>query len=138
MKNIEFRYKLQPYRGAQTRHTCPSCGHKGEFTYYIDTQTNEPIHETCGRCNRESCGYHLTPAEYFKQNGIYTNCTEFAPDLHQRTPPEEKPVSYLPREIVAHDQHREQNNLYRFLAKEFGAAAVSRVFDKYHPLAELI
>lgn len=50
-----------------TRHTCPQCGHKKEFTLYVD-ERNVPIDESCGRCNRERCGYHLTPSEYFKEH----------------------------------------------------------------------
>ena len=61
----EHTYHLQKYAGTSTRHTCPQCGHKGEFTYYVD-ERNVPIDESCGRCNRERCGYHLTPSEYFK------------------------------------------------------------------------
>ena len=29
-------YTLQKYKGTATRHTCPSCGDKRSFTYYVD------------------------------------------------------------------------------------------------------
>lgn len=62
------RYCLAPYRGKGSRLVCPSCGQR-EFVPYIDTESGEIIHETCGRCNREShCGYHLSPSQYFKEN----------------------------------------------------------------------
>ena len=65
---MEFRYRLAPYEGKQSRLLCPNCGRR-EFSPYIDTETGEILDETCGRCNRESnCGYHLTPGQYFKQH----------------------------------------------------------------------
>ena len=60
---------LQKYKGISTRHTCPECGQKQSFTLYLDGNTNEPIHRTVGKCNRESkCGYHYTPKQYFMDN----------------------------------------------------------------------
>ena len=60
---------LQPYKGKDTRHTCPSCGQKQSFTLYLYSNTNNPIHRTVGKCNRESkCGYHYTPKQYFMDN----------------------------------------------------------------------
>lgn len=65
-----YRYQLAPYAGKGSRIVCPSCG-QNEFVPYIDTETGEIIDATCGRCNREThCGYHLPPAEYFKQNPV--------------------------------------------------------------------
>ena len=56
-------YTLQKYKGTATRHTCPSCGDKRSFTYYVD-ESGTPLHPSVGRCNHESsCGYHYTPKE---------------------------------------------------------------------------
>ena len=61
MKN----YSLQTYKGIATRHTCPNCGDKRSFAYYVDEE-NTPLHPSVGRCNHESsCGYHYTPKQYF-------------------------------------------------------------------------
>ena len=89
----EHTYHLQKYAGISTRHTCPQCGHKGEFTYYVD-ERNVPIDESCGRCNRERCGYHLTPSEYFKAHPTDKR-NEFA-TWKQPESPKAIPVSYLP------------------------------------------
>lgn len=60
---------LEPYSGRLSRHSCPRCKQKQSFTLYIDANTNRPIHRSVGRCNREnSCGYHYTPREYFRNN----------------------------------------------------------------------
>jgi len=60
---------LQPYKGKDTRHDCPSCKAKLSFTLYLDGNTHKPIHDLVGKCNRESkCGYHYTPKQYFIDN----------------------------------------------------------------------
>ena len=64
----DYRYHLAPYAGKASRLVCPNCGQR-ELVPYIDDETGEILHPTCGRCNRESnCGYHLTPSQYFQQN----------------------------------------------------------------------
>lgn len=64
----EYRFHLQKYRpGSKT--TCPSCGKSRCFVRYIDEQGNICFPENVGKCDREnSCGYHYTPKEYFKDN----------------------------------------------------------------------
>ena len=62
---------LQPYKGKDTRHDCPSCKAKLSFTQYLDGNTHKPIHDIVGKCNRESkCGYHYTPRQYFIDNPL--------------------------------------------------------------------
>lgn len=125
----EHTYHLQKYAGMSTRHTCPQCGHKGEFTYYVD-ERNIPIDKSCGRCNRERCGYHLTPSEYFKAHP--TDKRNEFDTWKQPEPIKVIPVSYLPLTLLAADTHRSKNNLFRFMAKEFGEVEANRVFDTYH------
>lgn len=65
----EHRYRLEKYKGKNTRHTCPSCKGKLKFARYIDVTTGEQLAEDVGRCNAEvNCGYHFTPSQYFTQN----------------------------------------------------------------------
>ena len=60
--------QLEKYRGAKTRHTCPACGGKREFTRWIDESGNY-LAETVGKCNRDAkCGYSYTPKQYFADN----------------------------------------------------------------------
>ena len=62
------RYHLQKYAGISSRHTCPACERPRCFTLYIDDNGNI-LHPTVGRCDHESsCGYHLTPRQYFREN----------------------------------------------------------------------
>ena len=43
-------YSLQKYKGTATRHTCPKCGDRHSFVYYVD-ENNVPLHPSVGRCN---------------------------------------------------------------------------------------
>ena len=124
----EAKYHLQKYAGMSTRHTCPQCGHKKEFTLYVD-ERNVPIDESCGRCNRERCGYHLTPAEYFKEHP--TNDRADISTWKQPKPLKVVPINYLPSTLLGVDTHRSENNLFRFMTKEFGEAEANHVFDTY-------
>lgn len=121
-------YQLQKYTGISSRHTCPNCGRKQEFTLYVDAN-NKPIDETCGRCNRESCGYHLPPSEFFKEHPEKkeTDLSKWV----QPKQPEVKLVDYLPISYIGKDRFRERNNLYRFFVEEFGKEDADRVFDLY-------
>jgi hypothetical protein len=74
-----YRYTLEPYKGPNSRYTCPQCGKKQSFVRYIDTQTGNHVAHDIGRCNREEkCGYHkkpnvntpLTPLKERKNNPV--------------------------------------------------------------------
>lgn len=65
----DFRFILQPYKGPDTRHECPSCHRQHCFSRYIDTEGKVTFPDTVGRCDHEqSCGYHYTPKQYFLDN----------------------------------------------------------------------
>lgn len=121
-------YHLQKYTGIDSRHTCPHCGHKREWTLYVDAN-NRPIAPEVGKCNRERCGGHTTPSEYFKQNP--TGKPDFS-TWKQPEPVKEIPVSYLPASLIRPDSYRDKNNLFRFMTKEFGHKAATLAFDTYH------
>ncbi len=61
--------QLETYRGTKSRHTCPQCGKKSEFTRFINTDTGEHLPDNVGICNRSSsCGYRYTAKQYFADN----------------------------------------------------------------------
>lgn len=61
----QFKFSLEKYHGASSRHICPNCGKK-EFVRYVNNETEEYLEEYVGKCNRiEKCGYHYTPKQYF-------------------------------------------------------------------------
>ena len=67
---MNYKYKLQPYSGRNSRYTCPRCKKPYEFILYVDAETNQPLAAHVGLCNRkDKCGYHYTPSDYFRDNG---------------------------------------------------------------------
>ena len=127
----QYRYTLEPYKGMKTRHTCPSCGERKKFKYYIDTTTGEPIHPTVGKCNRaDNCGYHYTPKEYFEANNI-GNANNFAPTFRPAFKPE-PPPSYIAPDVVKDSmKNYNSNNFVQFLIAFFGIETVQNLINKY-------
>lgn len=65
---MKSMFKLEKYKGRNSRHTCPKCGKQRCFTRYID-ENGEILHPEVGRCDHESsCGYHYTPKDYFRDH----------------------------------------------------------------------
>lgn len=123
MKN----YSLQSYKGTSTRHTCPNCGDKRSFAYYVD-ESNEPLHPSVGRCNHESsCGYHYTPKQYFQDHPECRTTSDFSFDRQrewnkQEKPPQQKPsvTNYIPMHYVEKSQSI-RSNFYRFVSSLLNA-----------------
>jgi hypothetical protein len=66
-----FRFILEKYKGKNSRYDCPQCKAKKRFTRYVDTETGEYVADEVGICDRvNSCGYHVTPKEYFGRIGV--------------------------------------------------------------------
>ena len=40
---MNYKYKLQPYSGRNSRYTCPRCKKPYEFILYVDAETNQPL-----------------------------------------------------------------------------------------------
>ena len=127
----EYRYILEKYKNLTSRHTCPKCGKK-EFTLYIDTETNQPIHPTVGKCNRENnCNFHLKPKEYFIDNNIF----ETLPPLATKSivmKPKPKPISYIDIDVFkATLKNYDNNNFIKFLISKFDEAITIDLIQKY-------
>ena len=65
-----YKYTLSKYEaGGRNRYTCPQCGQRKCFARYVDTDTNEPLDPSVGKCDHVNrCGYHYTPADYFRDH----------------------------------------------------------------------
>lgn len=120
-----FRYKLQPYGGMHTRHTCPACGKPRKFVRYIDTITGRQLHASVGRCERSgNCGYHYTPTQYFQDrgedpDGIYIPC----PVPSNPPVPFLKGTNTIPFHLITDlysENDPEQTHLIRFLRERVG------------------
>ena len=112
---------------------CPNCNEK-TFTRYIDIETKEHIHNTVGKCNRESkCCYHYTPKEYFTQNNI---------SFDKKQPysfPIKKAVQQLKQtSLITNDDFKaslknyNNNNFVKFLNTLFGTEVAAGLIDKYN------
>lgn len=105
----EYRFHLQKYRpGSKT--VCPECGRKACFTRYIDEAGEISFPDSVGMCDHiNSCGYHYTPKEYFRDNPAVKERlngqerfggTPIAARPPARTLPEQKlRISFLPSKI---------------------------------------
>ena len=142
MKN----YSLQGYKGVATRHTCPNCGDKRSFVYYVDEE-NMPLHPSVGRCNHESsCGYHFTPKQYFQDHPECRTSDAFSFDGQKRnaksrsTPTKPlKPtgIGYVPIHYMEKSKSV-HSNFFRFLSTLLGnyygsksQEVLNRLLDEY-------
>lgn len=115
-----YYWKLEPYKGPNTRHTCPNCGKKNEYTRYINSEGEyAPIEY--GICNRiEKCGYRNYP----DSEKTFTNSQPF---VNVPEPPQE----YL--EWNELDLEIDENsNLFLYLANLFGKEAILEAFEAYY------
>ena len=132
----EYRFRLQPYKGISTRHTCPECKQKRCFSRYIDTEGKIQFPSYVGRCDHEQrCGYHYTPSDYFRDNPSAQEqlSEKREPIFIPKVAEQPKPISYIPSEIVqASMQHYETNNLFRFLCLKFGREQTMELMRRYH------
>jgi hypothetical protein len=132
--NKVHRYILEPYKGMNTRFRCPSCEQRDKtFSLYIDTETDEYIHPTVGRCNRESnCGHHYTPKQYFQDNSISFDIPKaYKP---RSVTPQPKPVSFIPFEVFKASLNPtvfETNHFAQFLINLFGVEVASQLVSRY-------
>ncbi len=130
---IEHRYILEPYKGMNTRYNCPQCKQRNKtFSRYIDSDTNEHVSPSVGRCNRESkCGYHYAPKQYFQDNGISiaTQHTAYRP---KTVAPPQKPASFIPVEVFKASLKGHRTNFFvKFLIDLFGVEVSSEVIGRY-------
>jgi hypothetical protein len=124
---------LQPYKGKDTRHDCPSCKAKLSFTLYLDDNTHKPIHEIVGKCNRESkCGYHYTPKQYFIDNptcrdaACHVSKQSLAPQqITQPQPPNTIPFHFVQRSASY------KSNFVRFLCEILTNEQIHSIGENY-------
>lgn len=89
-----FRFQLS---NTSRKQRCPQCG-RLTFTPYIDTESNEPVGDGCGRCDRVNhCQYHYPPREYFKTHPKPVSTHSVTP---KKLPPKPKQLYTLPIELV--------------------------------------
>ena len=132
----DFRFMLEPYKGSNTRHTCPACERPRCFARYIDTEGKMQFPDNVGRCDHEhSCSYHYTPKEYFsdhqeEKEGLFNS--ESCP-LIKRSRVLPPLPSFIERDLMEQSlQSYEQNNLYLFLSHQLGAEKAMNLMRLYN------
>ena len=137
-----YRFHLQKYRpGSKT--ACPECGRKSCFTRYIDEAGEISFPDNVGICDHiNSCGYHYTPKEYFRDNPTVkeklneqerNGGTPIVAKALAKPQPEQKPqISFLPSDWVEQSMRRyDINPLYRYFSKVAGKEDTGRLFRLY-------
>ncbi len=110
----DYRFALE--KGG-AKYPCPAC-QQMRFVRYVDSFAGEQVADEVGRCDREdSCGYHLRPSEYHKQEGTKLTYTP-RPDRKSEPLPE---PSLIDTQIMRASLTRyNENNLCRWLCLVFG------------------
>ena len=127
-----YRYILEKYKGKSSRYVCPECMQRNKtFTLYIDSETGLHINDSVGRCNREtSCGYHYTPKQYFQDNNIKTDKTNYQLRVKPKII-EVKPNFIDPELLKASLQKYNANNFVIYLKSLFGNDITNELISKY-------
>lgn len=96
-----YRYRLETGPSSLRKFNCPHC-HRRSFTRYVDTETGQYIDDSCGRCDHEqSCGYHLSPSDFFSQHPGWKHDTNLHARLRTpRQPPLPRPLCTLSMDLV--------------------------------------
>ncbi len=131
-----FTFTLEKYHGTASRHTCPNCNARREFSRYIDAN-GKYLADEVGKCNRESkCNYHFTPKEYFSHNPAQKGIVGQA-FVHKK-PSErlavQKGIDFISFEILKRTlTDYRQNGFVQFLINLFpdNLEAVRAVIQKY-------
>lgn len=132
-----YRFHLEKYH-CGSKIDCPNCGKKRCFVRYIDGQGTVRFPSTVGKCDHEqSCGYHYTPREYFRDNPeAVSNNNRSIERIFRQTVIHARPIpvepSYISPAIVeASLSHYDKNPLYRYLCGVFGTEETMRLFNLY-------
>lgn len=114
--------QLEKFKGSKTRHTCPSCGKRREFTRYL--LDGVYISDDVGICNRQSnCGYHYTPKQFFAdspQAKTVRDGRQINKPKNYGFAPEDRSFTYLsPEHLKTTLGNYERNPFVQFLLNLF-------------------
>lgn len=129
----EYTYHLAKHSEVKEayghRLDCPSCGRRRCFVPYVD-DSGEPIATTVGKCDHiNTCGYHLTPAQYFSAHTW--RATHYVPAARLRQAP--PPRSYTPLDLCKRTLCGYcSNTLFIWLRSLLGDTVARRLAALYH------
>lgn len=132
MSNINISFHLEKYSGSQSRYTCPSCGHKHEFTRYVNNQSGDYVSDDVGICNRKSnCGYHKSPRQYFEEQKIFGNNSIRIVKSRPKLKCENQQSLIDPILAQKSLTNYFKNNLCKYISRLIGEESTLKVFGKY-------
>lgn len=117
------RYIFAPYRGMKSKGTCPSCGKKYHWVYYLDTENEKLLPPEYGKCdNISKCGYTYSP---------YDHPPTKTTDIKVSLPEEKDYFSVVPESILIKSlEHQYNDNFSQYILEEFGEEG-ERSLDAY-------
>jgi hypothetical protein len=113
--------QLETYCGTKSRHTCPACGCKNQFTRFVDDAGNY-LADDVGICNRASkCGYRYTAKQFFADNPnglkfVKNRVANWQPNTNQNVTLYH--LSDTEVSTIANWQHNTNQNVTRALQKQ--------------------
>lgn len=103
--------QLETYKGTKSRHICPACGCKNQFTRFVDDAGNY-LADDVGICNRASkCGYRYTAKQFFADNPT-------ASKFHSTTAKHTNAGANRARQTYTFAENKPQNPQFDFIAPE--------------------
>lgn len=131
--NTSNTYKHSLYKGSK-KWKCPACGERSAVLY-VDNGSGEFLPDHVARCDRQNnCGYHFTPAQYFKEKGLGGYRPE-PPNYNETYSHAVSPeISYIPFDYLEKSVNPKlyKNNWFvHFLIDLFGLQIAEQVTGKY-------
>ncbi len=122
-----FRFELE--QGSR-KYQCPAC-RKHRFVRYVDTENGEHIADEVGRCDREdSCGYHLKPGDYFRQQG--KRSSPIGNQSMKKQSMVEQELSLIEPKILDASMARHDRNYFcRWLCTIFGESRAFQLTNRF-------
>lgn len=120
------------HTGSKT--TCPKCERKVCFTRYVDEQSEIIFPSHVGKCDHEnSCGYHFTPKEYFKDNPqVSISESPTMPKVRGIVQDKDEIPSFIETDIMQQSlKLYDSNPLYSFLTRTIGKENTDKLFALY-------
>ena len=130
----QARYILEPYKGINSRYTCPQCHQKKSFSRYIDVTTGKHLDSSVGRCNHESsCGYHYTPRQYFRdRKSLYPSYMPMHSLPHSIAEDKFQAPDFIPTDAFKGTlSSYGSNNFATYLLSLFGPDITGELIKKY-------
>lgn len=135
----EYKYSLQT--GPRNKSLCPACNRRS-FVRYVDTDGNY-LDDAVGKCDHlHSCGYHKSPAEFFRENPEMKDMKNWRtdrPSWLDKNKSNESSISeatpcFFPDDLVRRTQRYDlgyRGNLWHFIDSILDPLVTEGVFCEY-------